>query len=949
MAEFARWQWDDIGTWRDFAEQFQAIMETAFQRREKSVELAIPPFGTFRMDLKNMTQVTLAGRNPGYERSIRRQARKVELGYFLRGVGGEMFASDAAVDRIDDRSVLEALVGVLRRILDEPEEFMHRSINLASDEFCATLGSNDAAQEVLQERGFELIEEGPERFLVFMQEQLDGLAEARQEAEACLERLQRKEARAAQESNEVPAESNNVVAESNEVLESNEVPESNEMPESNEAPPVELPAPAAAASAGEGGGAGAFGRLPSTVAGAAAVAARATGGNGEAAPEMMALRLHLPGAAEGSFQALKLPGTARLADLLAAICGSEGASQIRLPLLRAPPEPEPVLDSSITVAAVAAAAPAVSAAASGGKQGKKKRGKATGKGKGAQGYGRGGGSASGAGDGLDSPAETAAAASAAAAKATAEAQAEDLEQRQNLWKRRLREPLLGPALAAEPGTCLWTLCRDFLADASAEGADSKVTPLFVEDFEPIFAERLQNGVLRLRDLAAVAPLLDWERPELTKLLVGRARSLLEDPCTAWCEAAECDREEELLCGRALLRHVYGEKSLEERLQLCRDLLPHEKRDAKTRLQVDRSQGFLSSALGGLLSMRPEELRNPLSVQFRGEIAEDQGGPRRDFFALFGARLCSERDSQGLWRRLAQGALAPVPDLVAESSPKETKADLEDAEAAYRACGRACGLATKYGDVLTEEFAGFFLHQVCRDDTVGLEELQRQLSDAEGSEDIRSTGVLLRQPLAETGMAGVTLSRTITGTTREVDLVLGGRSLPVTDDNKELWLRLHLHDKLYGSLRKAAEAFRQGLLDVFGGSRRTCPLLVMVSPSELASLWAGSDVSDEAVERWRSVATISEEVREQAAWFWSLLEDAGEAFRSDILRFTTGAGRLSHAGLSTFEIQPADGGDDALPRAMTCANMLQLPRYSSRNVLDRQLRKAIEFCDGFQIL
>jgi len=35
--------------------------------------------------------------------------------------------------------------------------------------------------------------------------------------------------------------------------------------------------------------------------------------------------------------------------------------------------------------------------------------------------------------------------------------------------------------------------------------------------------------------------------------------------------------------------------------------------------------------------------------------------------------------------------------------------------------------------------------------------------------------------------------------------------------------------------------------------------------------------------------------------------------------------------------------------MTCANMLQLPRYSSKDILDKQLRKATEWCDGFQVL
>ena len=59
-------------------------MEAAHQRRERSIELEIPPFGSFRMDLQQLTQTTVRGRNPGYEREIRRQVRKIELGGDLK-------------------------------------------------------------------------------------------------------------------------------------------------------------------------------------------------------------------------------------------------------------------------------------------------------------------------------------------------------------------------------------------------------------------------------------------------------------------------------------------------------------------------------------------------------------------------------------------------------------------------------------------------------------------------------------------------------------------------------------------------------------------------------------------------------------------------------------------------------------------------------------------------
>lgn len=480
--------------------------------------------------------------------------------------------------------------------------------------------------------------------------------------------------------------------------------------------------------------------------------------------------------------------------------------------------------------------------------------------------------------------------------------------------------------------------------------DSRGSPklVAVQDFEPAFLSRLQMGLLRLRDLSAVAPLLDWEKPELLKIVHGRTRSLLEGSCDAWCQAAGCTVEDELLCSRALLRRIHGGRSLAERLQVCRELLPPDKRDGrKAVLEVDRGEHFLRDAFTGVMKLNVEELRRPLEVRFKGELAEDHGGPRRDFFGMVGTRL--PVDLNKLWRRLPRGSLAPVPDLVAQGSPKDARAGLDDVGEAYRACGRAGGLAAKYGDVLGEELAGFFLHQVARDDTVGLDELQQQIAESEGTEDFRASRSVRERKVAETGINCLTLSRTITGTAMEVDLVPGGRNLPVTDDNKEEWLQLHLHDKLYGSMRKAADGFRLGVQDIFGGTRRTCPLLVLLTPSELATIWAGSAVSREAVCSWREVSTVSEEVKSQAAWFWEILEEADDAFRAKVLKFTTGVHRLGHLGLQAFEVQPADGSDESLPRAMTCANMLQMPRYSTKESLEKQLRKAVECCDGFQIL
>merc|ERR1712187_398954 len=125
----------------------------------------------------------------------------------------------------------------------------------------------------------------------------------------------------------------------------------------------------------------------------------------------------------------------------------------------------------------------------------------------------------------------------------------------------------------------------------------------------------------------------------------------------------------------------------------------------------------------------------------------------------------------------------------------------------------------------------------------------------------------------------------------------------------------------------------------------CPWLVLADPAELAGLWAGQAVGEEGVARWKEVANVSEEVQQQAVWFWELLLELDEGMRGKVLKFCTGTPRFGRVGLKNFHITSYDGDDTTLPHAMTCGNMLQLPRYTSKDVLESQLRKATELCGG----
>merc|ERR1712159_302950 len=123
------------------------------------------------------------------------------------------------------------------------------------------------------------------------------------------------------------------------------------------------------------------------------------------------------------------------------------------------------------------------------------------------------------------------------------------------------------------------------------------------------------------------------------------------------------------------------------------------------------------------------------------------------------------------------------------------------------------------------------------------------------------------------------------------------------------------------------------MDVFGGSGETCPLLCLLDAEGLIELWGKGGVQREDVAKWRAVTKVSRHVAQQAAWFWQVLEeDYDDELRGKVLQFATGSSSIGREGLRTFMIEPADGGDDRLPCAMTCGPLIQLPRYSCKAVL-----------------
>eukprot|EP00439_Symbiodinium_sp_Y106_P061125 s149_g9.t1 len=338
-------------------------------------------------------------------------------------------------------------------------------------------------------------------------------------------------------------------------------------------------------------------------------------------------------------------------------------------------------------------------------------------------------------------------------------------------------------------------------------------------------------------------------------------------------------------------------------------------------------GHCSLSKDNVMDLDRRQMLTRLSVSYVGEKGVDAGGLTRDFFSSFSSTLVDDPQMKAepvIWKKTGRGSLHPMPYPVPQTTYGRQPNRM------YQVCGRVFAMAMLHGCKMGCPLSKFTLDGF------------RLLGDRIGNKEF------LEKSLEELGLAG---TLTFTGSTG-CELIPGGASIQVTDENKEDWLRRVLKWELFSSAEHAASWFRAGLVDVLGGHREMksarCPLLCLFDADTLIELWGKSGVTRSQVAIWRAVSDISRRVEQQAAWFFQVLEqDFDDELRGKVLQFTTGSSSMGREGLQIFRIDVAEGR--RLPSAMTCGNLLQLPRYSSKVVLRRQLQTAVETTGSFEML
>lgn len=170
---------------------------------------------------------------------------------------------------------------------------------------------------------------------------------------------------------------------------------------------------------------------------------------------------------------------------------------------------------------------------------------------------------------------------------------------------------------------------------------------------------------------------------------------------------------------------------------------------------------------------------------------------------------------------------------------------------------------------------------------------------------------------------------------------------VTNENKVEFVAWYISQLTTTSIWPQLEAFLTGFRYVY-----TTRQLSILSAEMLQQVMEGvAEIDTTTIRRFAWYDNFDEH-EPYIEDFWTLFESWSQERRRGLLRFVIASDRMPPVGSShiRIRIELAPGGDERLPTSSTCFHILSLPRYSSKEVMQERLEKAIDFGEyGFGIV
>jgi len=181
----------------------------------------------------------------------------------------------------------------------------------------------------------------------------------------------------------------------------------------------------------------------------------------------------------------------------------------------------------------------------------------------------------------------------------------------------------------------------------------------------------------------------------------------------------------------------------------------------------------------------------------------------------------------------------------------------------------------------------------------------------------------------------------------VELIPGGSNVNVNKENRQAYVDAYIEYQFNTSVHDQFQAFYDGFHKVCGGR-----VLELFHPQELQELVVGNEDYD-----WKELEKNTEYKGEYhrrhqtIEYFWQVFWELSLQMKKKFLLFLTGSDRIPIHGMKAlrFIIQPTCGGEEYLPVAHTCFNLLDLPKYQTKAKLQEKMLTAIQQTEGFGIV
>lgn len=360
---------------------------------------------------------------------------------------------------------------------------------------------------------------------------------------------------------------------------------------------------------------------------------------------------------------------------------------------------------------------------------------------------------------------------------------------------------------------------------------------------------------------------------------------------------------------------------------------------KLKLGIRRDH-ILEDAFTKVMSVNSKKdlQRSRLYVSFAGEDGLDYGGPSREFFFLLSRELFNPY--YGLFEYSANDT------YTVQISPMSSFVD--NFNDWFRFSGRMLGLALIHQYLLDAFFTRPFYKALLK--------LPCSLSDLEylDAEFHQSLQWVKDSDISDLDL-DLTFSvvEEVAGKVVEKELKPGGRNIPVTEKNKRDYIDKMVKWRLERGVSGQTDSLVKGFYEVID------PRLVSVFDArELELVIAGTAEID--VKDWRKNTDYRGGYYDSHViiqWFWIVIE---QKFDNDqrlrLLQFVTGTSSIPYEGFEALRGSNGPrkfciekwGKPTSLPRAHTCFNRLDLPSYSSFELLHEKLLLAVEESSTFGI-